>query len=90
MDTPEQSIEQQLYNVASEAVYLKSDVIKFLLTENLALKSLLHEKGVLTPEEFQKHKLQAVQILESSMKGKIAQALRQTIEKLKENESAAS
>ena len=81
----DQSIERQLLDVASEAVYLKSDVIKFLLSENLALKSLLHEKGLLTPEEFQKHKAQAVQVLESSMKGKITQELRRTIEKLKEN-----
>lgn len=85
-----ESLEQQLFAVAAEAVYLKADVVKFLLAENLALKSLLHEKGVLTPEEFNQQKAKAVEILESSMKGKIVEEFKRVVEKLKENENGAS
>jgi hypothetical protein len=79
-----------LFEVAAETVYLNVGMIKFLLTENLALKSLLHEKGILTPEEFQVHKSKAMEILDASMKGKIVQELRQVMGKLKENQDSAS
>ena len=85
----EPSIEQQLLRVAAETVYVRAEMIKFLLAENLALKSLLHEKGILTPEEFETHKKKAVETLELSMKSNIAQELRRVIENLKENERAA-
>lgn len=75
-------LERQLLNVASEAVYLNADVIKFLLAENLALKSLLHSKGLLTPEEFSKHKAKSMEILESSMKAKIVEEFKKTVERL--------
>jgi uncharacterized HAD superfamily protein len=49
---------------AAEAYYLNPKMVRFLLTENLALKSLLHEKGLITPEEFKKHQEQAAAIIE--------------------------
>lgn len=44
--------------------YLKQpNLVEFLLAENLALKSLLHDKGLLTPEEFKEHKSRSQAIL---------------------------
>ena len=44
--------------------YLKQpNLVEFLLAENLALKSLLYDKGILTPEEFKEHKERSQAIL---------------------------
>lgn len=47
--------------------FLNADMVEFLLTENLALKTLLHEKGLMTPEEFKKHRTLAEQILSAKV-----------------------
>jgi hypothetical protein len=52
-----------ILQAASEAYYLNPTMIRFLLIENLALKSLLHEKGLISPEEFKKHQEQAAKIM---------------------------
>ncbi len=43
--------------------FINVDMIKFLLAENLALKSILLEKGILTVEEFKTHKEVAERLL---------------------------
>jgi hypothetical protein len=53
--------------LAKEKFFWTTDMMQFLLAENLALKSLLHEKGVLTPEEFAKHKELAEGILKAKV-----------------------
>lgn len=48
---------------AENAYYVNSSMIKFLLVENLALKTLLHEKGLITPDEYKSFQLRAGEIL---------------------------
>jgi len=38
--------------LAKDNFFQQTEMIQFLVAENLALKTLLHEKGLLTPEEF--------------------------------------
>jgi len=67
------SIEQDLKNIALEALYMKPEMIQFLLVENLALKTLLHDKQIISPEEFKRYKEKAAEILELGMREKLAQ-----------------
>lgn len=56
-ETDLQAVEERqkhLYKIASDAYYRKPEMVRFVLIENLALKSLLLEKGMITLEEFQK------------------------------------
>lgn len=62
--------------VASDSYYINADMIKFLLIENLSLKSLLHDKGICTPDEFKEYHKQAAETLE-------VKANKQMIEHLK-------
>lgn len=82
-------IEKQLYQVAAEALYLQPDVIKFLLTENLALKTLLLEKGVLTLEDYKAHQKKAADIVENLMKAKLAEQLKRAVTSLKTQQAAS-
>ena len=59
--------EQELYKIAAEGYYRKPEMVKFLLVENLALKSLLFEKGMFTAEEFQEQVDQARSILDAEV-----------------------
>ncbi len=68
------------YKVASDAYYLRPDMVKFLLIENLALKTLLHDKGLYTPEEFREYQQQAAETLESRAKQQMAEHLKQMME----------
>jgi transposase len=53
--------------------YLRQpEMVEFLLAENLALKSLLMEKGVLTPEEFKAHKEKAAAVLTGKVEAHVA------------------
>ena len=52
-----------IMNAAANAYYVNSSMIKFLLVENLALKTLLHQKGLITPEEYKSYQEQAASIL---------------------------
>jgi len=52
-----------ILKAASNAYYVNASMIKFLLVENLALKTLLHQKGLITPEEYKSYQEQAGAIL---------------------------
>lgn len=52
-----------ILKAASNAYYMNASMIKFLLVENLALKTLLHEKGLITPDEYKKYQEHAGAIL---------------------------
>jgi hypothetical protein len=52
-----------ILKAASNAYYVNANMIKFLLVENLALKTLLHQKGLITPEEYKGYQEQAGAIL---------------------------
>lgn len=69
-----------LYKVASDAYYLRPEMVKFLLVENLALKTLLHEKGLYTPEEFREYQKQAAETLEVRAKQQMAEHLKLMME----------
>lgn len=53
----------EILKAASNAYYVNASMIRFLLVENLALKTLLHEKGLITPEEYRVYQEQAATIL---------------------------
>lgn len=57
---------------ALDAYYLNPDMVKFLLIENLTMKTLLHDKGLITPEEHKACQERATVILNS----KVSQQLR--------------
>jgi hypothetical protein len=61
----------EIFKVASDGYYLNPEMIKFLLVENLALKTMLHDKGLITPEEFSERKERAASMLEEKAKSQI-------------------
>lgn len=73
-----------IYKVASDSYYMKPDMIKFLLIENLTLKMLLHEKGLITPEEFGKANRQAEEILEEKAKHQMTEHLKSMLQGVKD------
>lgn len=50
--------------LAKEAYYVNANMIEFLLKENLALKSLLHEKGIIDPNDFKIHQAKASELVD--------------------------
>lgn len=70
---------EDIEKIATEAYFLKADMIKFLLVENLALKTLLHEKSLITSEEYQDHQKRAAELLEERTKAQIAEHLGQML-----------
>lgn len=58
-------------DLANQAYYLKPEIIKFLLAENLALKILLHDKGIITAEEFANYQQKSMSILEEKVNQEI-------------------
>jgi len=74
------SIEKDLHQVALESLYMKPEMIRFLLVENLTLKTLLHEKGLITPEEFKTSQKRASEILQSQMEEMVKVQLSQISE----------
>jgi ApbE superfamily uncharacterized protein (UPF0280 family) len=54
--------------VVSDAYYTSPNMIRFLLVENLALKMLLHEKNLITPEDYKNCQKEADAILEGRLK----------------------
>ena len=66
---------QEILQAAEKAYYQNPDMVKFLLAENLAVKSLLLNKGLLDPEEFKQYKEEANQILEGKSRKQIAEQL---------------
>jgi len=75
------NLEQDLKRIAAEAYFVNPQMVRFLLIENLALKSLLHEKGLITPEEFAEHHQRATAILD----GKTEEHLREQMKRLAED-----
>lgn len=61
----------QIERLANESYFMTSDMIRFLLIENLALKTLLHKKGIIEPEEFKQFQLDAAKILDTRVQDQI-------------------
>ena len=70
---------EDLERIATDAYFMKADRVKFLLVENLALKSLLHEKGLIKSEEYKEHQKKAAEVLEKTTKSQIVEHLRQML-----------
>ena len=64
---------KELLKVAQESFYLNPDMIRFLIIENLALKTLLANKNVFSPEEFQEAKSQAELVMQEKEQVQIKQ-----------------
>ena len=62
---------EDLERFATESYYINSDMIRFLLIENLALKNMLYKKGMFTVEEFETSKKAAVEIFDKKVIGQI-------------------
>jgi hypothetical protein len=58
-------------DIVKEYYYVNSNMIKFLIVENLALKSLLYEKGIIDINEYKKHQKQANDLVENKAKDQI-------------------
>lgn len=71
---------EKLVKFIRDAYYLNPDMIRFLLVENLALKTLLHEKGLFTPEEYKEHQQKALVMLEQKSREQMAENLKKMIE----------
>jgi len=74
METDFTGIEQRdeaVYKAASDGYYRKPELIRFLMAENLALKLVLFEKGLLTPEEHKQAVRKAQEILDVEVKRQI-------------------
>ena len=62
---------EDLERLATESYYINSDMIRFLLIENLALKNMLYKKGMFTVEELETSKKEAVEIFDKKVIGQI-------------------
>ena len=82
------SLEAELEGVANDAYYMSPSMIKFLLVENLALKTLLHEKGILSPEEFREHQRKAADVLDAKTKEELKGHLKKMAEQLRQRGSS--
>ena len=78
-------LEKELEGVASDSYFLSPSMIKFLLVENLAIKTYLHEKGLMNPEEYKEHQKKAAEVLDIKIKGDLKSHLKQVAEKLRED-----
>ena len=70
---------EDLERFATESYYINSDMIRFLLIENLALKNMLYKKGMFTVEELETSKKEAVEIFDKKVIGQIEE-LKQKLE----------
>ncbi len=71
---------EKLVKFIRDAYYLNPDMIRFLLIENLALKTLLHEKGLFTLEEYKQHQKAAAEMLEKKSREQMAENLKKMVE----------
>jgi hypothetical protein len=62
---------EEIDKLAKESYYLNPEIIRFLLIENLALKALLHDKGMIDPEEYKKRQQYASQIVDEKVASQI-------------------
>lgn len=58
-----QNTEINLTKLARESYFRQPDMVEFLLAENLALKMMLYEKGIMETDEFKEYKERAEKIL---------------------------
>ena len=59
--------------LAKELYYMNPNMIEFLIIENLALKSLLHEKGIINPEDYKKHQEKSSELVHKRVNDQIVQ-----------------
>ena len=76
-----------ILKAASNAYYVNSNMIKFLLVENLALKTLLCEKGFITPEEYKNHQASAGSILSMKEEEQMLKFFQKVMDENKESTS---
>lgn len=60
-------MKDQIDKLAKESYYLNPDMIRFLLIENLALKALLHEKGLIDPDVYKKFQEESGQVIDKKV-----------------------
>jgi len=75
-----------ILKAASNAYYVNANMIKFLLVENLALKTLLHQKGLITPEEYKSYQEQAGAILAMKEEDQMLKFFQSVMEQTKSEE----
>lgn len=78
-----------ILKAASNAYYVNASMIKFLLVENLALKTLLHEKGLITPDEYKKYQEHAGAILAMKEEGQMLAYFQKILEKNSSSQSTS-
>jgi len=74
METDFKGIEERdevVYKAALDGYFRKPELVRFLMSENLALKLLLFEKGIITPEDHKKAVETSKKILEEEVKRQI-------------------
>lgn len=54
---------QEILKAAAYAYYISPEMVRFLLIENLALKTLLHDKGLIKLDEYKSYQDKAATIL---------------------------
>lgn len=59
--------------IAADAYFMKSEIIRFLLVENMAMRQMLFEKGVIDDKEFAVYKTKATEILDAKVKEQLSQ-----------------
>lgn len=77
-----------ILKAASNAYYLNASMIKFLLVENLALKTLLHEKGLITPDEYKKYQEHAGAILSMKEEAQMLEYFKKVLQKSNSQETS--
>jgi hypothetical protein len=57
--------------IAKDAYYINAEIIRFLMIENLALKALLHDKGIISPEDYKKRQKDATEMVDLKVNNQI-------------------
>jgi hypothetical protein len=57
--------------IAKEAYYMNSEIIRFLMIENLALKALLHDKGIISSDDYKQRQKDATEMVDLKVKSQI-------------------
>ena len=72
---------EEILKVAENSYFINAAMIKFLLVENLALKTLLHDKGLVDSKEFKEYQQKAAEILEAKTASQITEQFQQLLER---------
>lgn len=67
-----EEIKAQLNETIERAYYMNPKMVRFLLLENLTLKTLLHEKGLFTPEEYKECQRKSESVMNRAVNSQIA------------------